>query len=166
MKNIFYLLVLFIPTLVCAQQVLAQSSPLNYAWKNVGNAGFSAGTVQFTSLGVSPSGQPYVAYSDKANSWEATVMKYDSIHLRINESKKSRLSLYPNPASDNIIVETSSSTSTQSQLSISNINGQCLITRSITQPSTNLDISNLPGGVYFVRLTSEISVATGKFIKQ
>ena len=37
-------------------------------WVNVGNVGFSAGEADYTSLAFSPSGQPYVAYEDYANS--------------------------------------------------------------------------------------------------
>ena len=44
-------------------------------WETVGNAGFSSGTVLFTSLALY-NGTPYVAYQD-ANSGKATVMKYD-----------------------------------------------------------------------------------------
>ena len=43
---------------------------------------------------------------------------------------------------------------------------QQLITRQITEPKTQIDISNLPSGVYFVRLAGERMVKVGKFIKQ
>ena len=74
------------------------------------------------------------------------------------------IAVYPNPASNIITVETSVITD-KSQLSIINLNGQQLITRQITGPNATLDISSLPNGVYFVRLTSESKVALGKFIK-
>ena len=47
-------------------------------WSYVGSAGFSAGSVAYTSLALDSSGVPYVAYRDGANSNKATVMKYDS----------------------------------------------------------------------------------------
>jgi hypothetical protein len=47
-----------------------------------------------------------------------------------------------------------------------NLNGQVILTRQITEPKTPLDISSLPSGVYFVRLTGESTVEVGKFIKQ
>jgi hypothetical protein len=47
------------------------------AWVNVGNAGFSQGIAYNTSLAMSPSGQPYVAFLDGGNSVKATVMKFD-----------------------------------------------------------------------------------------
>ena len=74
-------------------------------------------------------------------------------------------SIYPNPSFDHITIVTSE-TPTEGLLSISNLRGQQLITRQLIQPKTQLDISSLPSGVYFVRLTSEKTVSTGKFIKQ
>ncbi len=46
------------------------------SWINVGSAGFSQATVQYTSLAFD-NGTPYVAYRDDANSNKATVMKFD-----------------------------------------------------------------------------------------
>ena len=92
-------------------------------------------------------------------------MKYDSVMVGIKEQQESRLSLYPNPAIDKITIETSSML-TKTKLSISNLSGQELITRQITSPKTQLDISSLPSGIYFVRLKNDKTVAMGKFIKQ
>jgi hypothetical protein len=75
------------------------------------------------------------------------------------------LKIYPNPANKEITIETSS-TPAASQLSIMNLNGQQLITRQITQPKTQLDISSLPSGVYFVRLTNNKTVEVRKFVKE
>jgi hypothetical protein len=83
----------------------------------------------------------------------------------INEQQESRVSLYPNPASDQLTIE-STGIPAQGTLSISNLNGQQLIARQLTLLKTQLDISDLPSGVYFVRLTSDKSVAMGKLIKQ
>ena len=135
------------------------------SWVTVGAGGFSAGVGDYESLAFSPSGQAYVAYSDGANSWRSTVMKYDSVMVGINELKESKFSLYPNPATDKITIETSGA-SKGSYLAILNIEGQQLITRQITHPKTQLDISTLPSGVYFVRLTNVKSVEVGKFIKE
>ncbi len=72
------------------------------------------------------------------------------------------LTVYPNPASINITLETL----TKGSLSILNLQGKQLITRQITEPRTQLDISSLPCGVYFVQLRDDRTVRTGKFIKQ
>ena len=134
------------------------------SWVIVGNAGFTADTAVYTSLAISPSGEPYVAYQDWANSLKATVMKYD-YSTGINDLQQSQLSIYPNPAEDIITVEISDITK-ENRFSILNLNGQPLFTHQITQPKTQLDISSLPNGVFFVKVTGERTVEVKKMIKQ
>ncbi|MFZ4521768.1 MAG: T9SS type A sorting domain-containing protein, partial [Bacteroidales bacterium] len=81
-----------------------------------------------------------------------------------NINNEEKFSIYPNPASTIITIETTE-IYTKSQLSIVNVNGQELITHQIIEPKTQVDISNLPSGVYFVRLTNDRNVTMGKFIK-
>lgn len=78
---------------------------------------------------------------------------------------QTRVFVFPNPASDKIIIETST-TARKSQFSIMNLNGQEFITCQISELKKQIDISNLPNGVYFVRLTNDKSVEVGKFIKE
>ena len=88
------------------------------------------------------------------------------VDVGINEiNNQLNISVYPNPASDKLTVEISGNPN-GSNLSLANIEGQQIIKRQITEPKTQLDISNLPSGVYFVRLTGEKNVSVGKFIKQ
>ena len=133
-------------------------------WVNFGIAGFSAYDVYYTSLAFNPSGQPYVAFQDWSVQGNATVM-YNNAPVGINELQESRLSLYPNPATEKMMVEISDE-SIGSSLSIVNIEGQELITRSITEPKTQIDVCTLPNGVYFVRLSNDKTVKVGKVIKQ
>ena len=78
MKKLLYILFFFLPVVISAQFNLYKDSPLDYAWKNVGNAGFSGGAAEYTSLAFSPSnGQPYLVFKDFANSQKATVMRFD-----------------------------------------------------------------------------------------
>ena len=46
-------------------------------WEQVGQAGFSAGSADPTSLAIDSSGTPYVAYQDSANSGKASMMKFN-----------------------------------------------------------------------------------------
>jgi hypothetical protein len=48
------------------------------SWINVGNAGFSTGSVGDTSIAIDATGTPYVVYRDVINRHKATVMKYTS----------------------------------------------------------------------------------------
>ena len=102
----------------------------------------------------------------KVSSGDSSYNYYHTV-LGINNlmAHEGSITVYPNPASTKISITTSAIT-TKSQLSIMNLSGQQLITRQITEPKTQLDISTLPSGVYFVRLTNDRTVETGKFIKK
>ena len=73
--------------------------------------------------------------------------------------------IYPNPSSSHMIIEISANPA-KGRLSIFKINGEEIITCKITGLKTILDMSNLPCGVYFVRLMGETSVEMAKLIKQ
>ncbi len=75
---------------------------------------------------------------------------------------ETEISIYPVPASTHITIEVPA----KSILSIMNLNGQELLTQTITEPKTMVDISTLPNGVYIVRVTGDKAVGVGKFIKQ
>jgi Secretion system C-terminal sorting domain len=76
--------------------------------------------------------------------------------------KQGSITVYPNPSSGKITI----STPNKGNLSILNLSGQELITHPITEPKTQLDITSLPSGVYFVRVTNDRTVQVGKFIKR
>jgi len=80
-------------------------------------------------------------------------------------SLSNTLIVYPNHTSSQITIETSA-IGTQNQLTISDLRGQELITRQITETKTQIDISSLPSGVYIVKNLREKGVQVGKFIKQ
>jgi Secretion system C-terminal sorting domain/Receptor L domain len=87
-------------------------------------------------------------------------------HLSVGNLKTiEKLSIYPNPSSTEVIIETLAYPN-NCYLSMINVNGQELILQQITEPKTQIDISNLPSGVYFVRLTNDKTVKVGKIIKQ
>jgi hypothetical protein len=146
-----------------------KATVINYngvTWSTVGSSGFSAGEVNYTSIAFSSTEyEPYVAYEDFVNSQKATVMKYDFAPAGINERKLSFMSIYPNPSVDKITVETSG-ISGVSNMTIANIEGLQFISCQITKPKTKLDISGLPDGVYFVRLTNDQNVEVEKIVKQ
>lgn len=73
--------------------------------------------------------------------------------------------VYPNPASDHVIIETPAGES-PGGLTILTSDGRQLLNVRITQAITSCNISSLPAGLYLVRLTDGKTVHTGRFIKQ
>jgi photosystem II stability/assembly factor-like uncharacterized protein len=74
------------------------------------------------------------------------------------------LSVYPNPAVNNITIETLGMTGTGC-LVFYNINGQEVVRQNISNSKTQIDVGNLDSGVYFVKLKSDNFVEVKKFIK-
>jgi len=70
----------------------------------------------------------------------------------------------PNPSSTQITIETTAFSS-KFQISIFNLNVQEVMSCQIAEHNAVVDISDLPGGVYFVRMTGEKAVVVEKFIK-
>jgi CubicO group peptidase (beta-lactamase class C family) len=93
----------------------------------------------------------------------------DSIFLTgVNEKNNLRieeLTIYPNPSKDKITIP-SFTKAGNTQLSIFNISGEKVMERQLTDNETQIDISALPRGVYFVKLQNEKMVEVGKMVKE
>ncbi len=74
------------------------------------------------------------------------------------------INIYPNPANDNIIIENSTFAKNQT-ISVYNIQGNMLLQQAIWQTKTEIDISTLAKGIYFVNLKTKEEGITKKFIK-
>ena len=74
------------------------------------------------------------------------------------------LRIHPNPSSGFITIE--SEAPYCSYLTIMNINGIEVLNRTINKPCITIDIKNLPGGLYFLKVTEEKAVYVGKIIKE
>jgi hypothetical protein len=73
-------------------------------------------------------------------------------------------SIFPNPATTNLSI--TASAAKQSIISILNLQGQLLKQLSTNSETTNIDISNLARGMYFLQVSSEKGSAVKKFIKE
>jgi hypothetical protein len=84
----------------------------------------------------------------------------------VSEFEVASFSISPNPSSNNITIATDGGFIINT-VDVVNFLGQTVISQSnIRNASTNLDISKLNSGVYFVRITSENGTAVKKFVKQ
>jgi hypothetical protein len=75
------------------------------------------------------------------------------------------IKIIPNPSNDKITISSSAITGI-TQLSIFNASGEKVIERQLTDTETQIDISALPRGVYFLRVKDEKMVEVEKIIKQ
>ncbi len=72
------------------------------------------------------------------------------------------VSVYPNPASDEIFVENLVS----GRVVIRSISGAVVVSQDVTSSKASIDISRLADGVYILQTISKESTTTRKFIKQ
>ena len=79
----------------------------------------------------------------------------------------SNFDIYPNPAKNVISIDLiRSSTGNNASVSIYDIRGELLLQQSIKNQRTDVDISFLPSGIYFIRLIWEGNTEVKRFIKQ
>ncbi len=77
---------------------------------------------------------------------------------------KNLVRIYPNPVNNEFIIELGR-LSGNTSISIYDAEGQQLITKQIGSPRSIINVSSLPAGVYFVRLTNDNTAEVVRFIK-
>jgi hypothetical protein len=80
-------------------------------------------------------------------------------------NENSLLRVYPNPASDYIIIE-AGRISDDGTISVMNGQGQESLTRKVDSFKTEIQLNTLPSGVYFVKLISDKGISVAKFVKE
>lgn len=84
----------------------------------------------------------------------------------VNEVHASdQLAIYPNPATNTIRVATGNNTETL-QANIYNVSGQVVQHTTVSGKTATLNISNLPTGMYYLKLKGAHTAAAGKFMKR
>jgi hypothetical protein len=90
--------------------------------------------------------------------------KYDALSVNASIKNKLQVSVYPNPASENLFVELDSKTK-NAQITISDLSGKTFINSNLSNQN-NIDISGLQLGMYMLTIATENGSETVKFIKQ
>ncbi|MGD0709677.1 MAG: T9SS type A sorting domain-containing protein [Bacteroidales bacterium] len=73
-------------------------------------------------------------------------------------------SIYPNPANDNVIIE-NASINRNNEIFIYSIQGELLLKLQMLKAKTDIDISSLAKGIYFLKVSTEKGMETIKFVK-
>ena len=106
-----------------------------------------------------------VYFKQGSESWGTPVATDCSTLVGLDDRKNSvdnHLRLFPNPASDKIVINST----VTGLLSILNLNGKLVLQQTLITPATTLDISTLHPGMYVVKLVNSKGVEVGKFIKE
>ena len=82
-----------------------------------------------------------------------------------NENREDLLSVYPNPANKKVFIKTLKNSS-NSKVSIYTLSGEWIKEVNAAQAITEIDISNLPNGIYLIKLKANGGTRVAKLIKQ
>ncbi|MBV6484815.1 MAG: hypothetical protein KFKLKKLM_01331 [Flavobacteriales bacterium] len=85
------------------------------------------------------------------------------IQTGVNELSNTKFSVYPNPTTENILVNGVVKGST---LEVVNALGQVVYTEVVSNTKTNVNVANYNNGLYMVRITNNGEVITNTFVKQ
>ena len=125
--------------------------------------------------------ESFIGFQDETGTWYTGFlggtnapmvrMNFDqTLGLDVNENV-SGLSIYPNPATDNISVDFNLANASDVTIEVVDAAGKVAIAKTITsqsagQANVSFETSALNSGVYFVNISTEAGKATQKFIKK
>jgi hypothetical protein len=94
-------------------------------------------------------------------SYKASFRSFTTVNI-VNNQADTPIKIYPNPASNTLII---SNLKKLSEISIYDINGKILIMQNATE-HPQIDVSRLVKGMYFIRIKDENGVMSTKFVKE
>ncbi|RAR71292.1 T9SS type A sorting domain-containing protein [Flavobacterium aciduliphilum] len=142
----------------------------NYSLGEAGNtvsATNFAGTDQSGSIdrmcfrqNAGPAGMPIgkVSLVSVATSWEDL-----TFNLSVSSFSKNSVAIYPNPATSSVSIMSKKAIT---GVSVCTLLGQEVFVKSLDGSFSQLDISNLESGTYFIKIASESSLETFQLIKE
>ena len=98
-----------------------------------------------------------------SNVYGAAVRCICDLPVSINETKSSsNIILYPNPSTNFIVVD---GLKNDNFIEVINLQGQVVKNLNVSNTKTTLDVSELPKGIYFIRINSDEELYVTKFLK-
>ncbi|MCX6282068.1 MAG: T9SS type A sorting domain-containing protein [Bacteroidetes bacterium] len=86
--------------------------------------------------------------------------------LGINDGNSQGISAYPNPVHDKMIVMLPVSGSNNAELEVWSMDGRKFSEQTVSEPKTEINLSKLLPGMYFIRVISKDITGTFKFVKE
>ncbi len=150
------------PTIICDSDIIiCNQSYSHYQWYYNNVSLFGQHDSICNSVGT---GTYYVEVVDSLDCNGISDSCYISIPVSINSLIQNNIDIYPNPANDNLTVEYPVIADNE-MVSIYNIQGNLILQLPIFRVKTDINISDIEKGLYFLRLESENGTVVKKFIK-
>lgn len=127
-----------------------------------GSVRFSVALKPGLSMGTQIKNTGYIYFDLNAPVITNTVVNTIAIQARTEQvATNTGVKIYPNPASDRIVVENLNG----GDLTVLDLNGQIMIKQIIPNNKTTIDVSQLPGGIYILKTINNSGTNTTKFTK-
>jgi hypothetical protein len=108
----------------------------------------------------------YPCYPSLKSDYESIVSNTMSqAPLGISDHQATKILIYPNPVKDKVTILLPSSGTVSATLELYSPEGRKYLEKTITQSKTELDLSDLPSGIYIFKVNSKDGVGTGKLVK-
>jgi hypothetical protein len=127
--------------------------------------------VQQTSTYTAPADGVYYFgfHNNSAVGATATVLLFDTLdissQLSTNSFLASKLSVYPNPAT-NVVNISSTVNATINSVEMTDLNGRIVMTKSVNATQGQIAIGDLATGIYMMKISTDQGIATKKIIKE
>ena len=125
---------------------------------NNGGSWVNIGLSYVSSLAI---GGNYI-YAGGSGVWKRSLAE---ILASVKEQSLTKYSMYPNPANNNIYIEAGNITK-GAVVYVYNMNLQIMLQQPLQNKTTEMDISGLNPGIYFVKMQNEETVKVWKLIKE
>jgi hypothetical protein len=135
------------------------------------NTNIGTYTPFITSLCTDPAGNLYATGDFKNSSGKRFVAMFPnakSVGIKELVSKNNTFSIFPNPTSEKIRIETSDLEMTEKvfKVNVRNIIGQIICNRTISLPNNSLDLTELSAGIYFITVNIDDHWLTQRLVKE
>lgn len=152
------------PIITATGNMLSTGTYTSYQWLDGHNSPIGGATAQTYNATTAGS---YRIVVTGANGCSDTSLVYNHNPISINEPAFfSTMKLYPNPASDVVYIEMPE-LKDKATATINTLDGRTLVTKSLL-PGTkqSLSMEALPGGVYFIKISTKEGIAVRKIVKE
>ncbi len=105
-------------------------------------------------------------FSVNYNAWIFEIALPDTVNVITMPASSKEISVYPNPAQDLVQFEVQSSRFKAGELQLFDVYDRQVAVKEITSEQSILDVSGLPGGVYFYRVVMGETTYSGKLVIQ
>jgi len=96
---------------------------------------------------------------------KASYIEVTDSHTNLNEDDLSRVEIYPNPTSGQVLVNLNNVSTVIEEIEVRDVTGRIIMVRKSPTGNTLFELGNETDGIYFINVKSSKSIITKKVVK-